>query len=115
MTMNNFLSAAPSAEAAVAEPELWFICVLGIAVVFVGLVCIILMVLLMNKLTTVGRSQKEEAPAAKTAVAFTPASAVTESNVIENRSEIIAAIVAAVAEESDTDISAIRVLSFKKL
>ena len=34
---------------------------------------------------------------------------------IENRSEIVAAVCAAVAEENGTDISAIRVVSFKKL
>ena len=34
---------------------------------------------------------------------------------IENRQEIIAAVSAVIAEELGTDVSAIRVLSFKKL
>ena len=34
---------------------------------------------------------------------------------IENRGEIIAAVSAALAEEMGTDISAIRILSFKKI
>ncbi|MBE6671078.1 MAG: hypothetical protein E7593_02635 [Ruminococcaceae bacterium] len=38
-----------------------------------------------------------------------------QNEVIENKQELIAAICAAVAEENGTDISAIRVLSFKKL
>jgi hypothetical protein len=34
---------------------------------------------------------------------------------IENREEIVAAVCAAVAEEEGVDISALRVVSFKKL
>ena len=34
---------------------------------------------------------------------------------IENRREIIAAVSAALAEEMGTDVSAIRILSFKKI
>jgi hypothetical protein len=37
------------------------------------------------------------------------------SAVIENRDELVAAVCAAVAEENGTDISAIRVVSFKKV
>jgi phenylpyruvate tautomerase PptA (4-oxalocrotonate tautomerase family) len=45
-------------------------------------------------------------------VAVAPA---TTSATIENRQEIIAAVTAACAEEMGTDISALRVISFKKL
>ena len=38
-----------------------------------------------------------------------------KNQVIENRQEIIAAVSAAVAEDMGTDISGIRILSFKKL
>ena len=41
--------------------------------------------------------------------------AVATPQVIENRQEIIAAVSAVVAEELGTDISAIRILSFKKI
>ena len=88
------------------------VCVIGVGVVFIGLACIIglveLMTLICNKLLDKSEMKKSSAPA-------NAASAPTSSGVIENRSEILAAVCAAVAEEEGTDISAIRVISFKKL
>lgn len=87
---------------------------IGIAVVFIGLVCIIglveLMTLICNKLLDGGKkgAKKQEAPKVSVAQPTTPVA-------VENRGEIIAAVCAAVAEEEGTDISAIRVISFKKL
>lgn len=91
------------------EPHWALVCLIGIAVVFVGLACIIGLVELMNLITTKVESKKKasEAPVASTAPAV--------STVIENRDEIVAAVCAAVAEENGTDISAIRVVSFKKI
>ena len=98
-----------------AEPNLAFVCGLGIAVVFIGLICIIGIVVLMNMVCR-GFSKIQSAPVAPTAPA-TPANAAPAAAPapIENRQEIIAAVCAAVAEENGTDISAIRVISFKKL
>ncbi len=39
----------------------------------------------------------------------------TKEEAIENRQEVLAAVCAAIAEENGTDISAIRVISFKKV
>ena len=55
-------------------------------------------------------NKAEETPAAT--VAATP---VAQNTVIENRQEIIAAVTAACAEEMGKDVSAIRVISFKKI
>ena len=102
------------------EPSLAFVCGLGIAVVFIGLICIIGIVVLMNMVCR-GFSKIQSAPAeASSAVPSAPVSAAPSAPVaapapIENRQEIIAAVCAAVAEENGTDISAIRVISFKKL
>jgi sodium pump decarboxylase gamma subunit len=99
------------------EPSLAFVCGLGIAVVFIGLICIIGIVVLMNMVCR-GFSKIQSAPAeASPAATSTPVSAapVAAPAPIENRQEIIAAVCAAVAEENGTDISAIRVISFKKL
>ena len=89
------------------------VCVIGIVVVFFGLACIIglveLMTFICNKILERGETKKASAPAQ--AVQSAPVS----SGVIENRGEILAAVCAAVAEEEGTDISAIRVISFKKL
>ena len=91
----------------------WYlVCLIGVAVVFVGLAIIIGLVELMNVVTTKKAPKKrnkglvEETAGVPVAVA---------STVIENRDEIVAAVCAAVAEENGTDISAIRVISFKKV
>ena len=82
------------------------VCLIGVGVVFVGLVIIIGLVELMNLFTK---------PSKKEAEAPAPSVAPVQSAVIENRDEIVAAVCAAVAEENGTDISAIRVVSFKKV
>lgn len=83
----------------------WFVICLGVGTVFVGLIAIIIICKIMSALCGSGRADKSE----KTE------SAPAASAVIENRQEIIAAVTAAAAEEMGADVSAIRVLSFKKL
>ena len=89
------------------QPSLAFVCFFGIAIVFVGLIvligCIYLMNFLCDKLVKQKAPEKASAPAP------------VASKEIANRGEIVAAVCAAVAEEEGTDISAIRVISFKKL
>ena len=108
-----------TALAATGEPSLAFVCMLGICVVFVGLICIIGIIMIMNILCTgLLREKKEKAPEAKS---DSPAASAPAANIapaaapIENKQEIVAAVCAAVAEENGTDISAIRVISFKKI
>ena len=92
---------------AAAEPSVWMVAGLGVVVVFVGLIAIVGLVLAMNKLCCRFLS-KQAAPAPTPA---TPAASAT----IENRAELVAAVCAAVAEEEGVDISALRVVSFKKI
>ena len=66
-----------------------FVCLMGLGTVFVGLVCIILLVTLMSYVCR--KSEGKSAPA--------PAAAVS----------------AAIAEEMGTDISAIRIISMKQI
>ena len=106
--------------AASSVPPTWFVIALGVAVVFVGLICIVGIIKIMNLLTSgtvkVQMASSEVAPATPAPAA--PAQAPVATPVaapIENRGEIIAAVCAAVAEENGTDVSAIRVISFKKL
>lgn len=98
------------AAAAEQGPSIWFVCVLGVAVVFVGLICIIGIISIMNKIFA---STKKSEPKKEAVPQVTPVAATEQK--IENRQEIIAAVCAAVAEENGTDISAIRVISFKKI
>lgn len=81
-----------------------FIVGMGVGTVFLGLVCIVLLCLIMSAICRAAERKPDTAAA--------PASA---EKPIENRQEIIAAVSAALAEEMGTDISAIRIHSFKKL
>ena len=93
----------------------WLVCVLGVSVVFVGLICIIGILYLMNFIIGLSEGKKTAKEVAPSAPAVAPTPAQAAGAPIENRREIIAAVCAAVAEEEGTDISAIRVISFKKL
>ncbi len=88
------------------EPSIGFVCAMGMGIVFIGLVCIVFITWLMGLACGKGKQKSESAPA--------PAPA-PDTQVIENKQEILAAVSAAVAEELGRDISAIRILSFKKL
>ena len=95
-----------------AELHWAIVCLIGISVVFVGLAAIIGLVELMNLVTNKLGGKKQ---VKKEETAGTNAPAPVVSGVIENRDEVVAAVCAAVAEENGTDISAIRVVSFKKV
>ena len=85
--------------------NVWFVCAMGVGTVFIGLICLILLC----KLMVLFRKPQEEAPATPT-----PAPVVAQQP-IENKEELLAAISAAVAEELGTDVSGIRIISFKRL
>ena len=82
--------------------------ILGIGTVFIGLICLIILCKILGLLF--GRKKENSAANPVGAVKTT----VQPAN-IENRGEIIAAVSCAIAEELGTDVSAIRILSFKKL
>lgn len=86
----------------------WFVICLGVGTVFVGLIAIIIICKIMSALCGSGRADKSEKKESAPVSSAAPA-------VIENRQEILAAVTAAAAEEMGTDVSAIRVLSFRKL
>ena len=84
-----------------------FVVGLGIGVVFVGLICIVILCKIVSAFCMIGQKNKtNDTPVAPE---------VATSEPIQNRQEIIAAVSAAIAEELGTDISAIRILSFKKI
>lgn len=89
-----------------------FVVCMGMGTVFVGLICIILLVKLMS---FVVNKVVKDAPAKKevqTAPAAAPAPAPAE---IPNRGELVAAVSAAIAEELGTDISKIQIHSIKRI
>ena len=85
-----------------------FVVILGIATVFVGLIGLIILCKILGAFCHISESKSKNS---NSPVATTP----VVNNTIENRQEIIAAVSAALAEELGTDVSAIRILSFKKI
>ncbi len=86
----------------------------GLLIVFIGLVCLVAIVYLMGAVCT--KLIREEDALAKSAPAPKAAPAVTNAKgEIANRDELVAILSAAVAEELGTDVSAIRVVSFKQI
>lgn len=85
----------------------WLVVVMGIGTVFVGLIAIIIICKIMS-LFFVKRKVEKASDVAAAPVA-------PKSEVIENRQAIIAAVCAACAEDMGTDVSALRVVSFKKI
>ncbi len=89
--------------------EIPYTVLIGVGAVFAGLICIIIMC----KIVGLFCGAKKPVDNAATVPATPVASA--KPQVIENRQEIIAAVSAAIAEDLGTDVSSIRILSFKKL
>ncbi len=81
-----------------------FVCLMGIGTVFIGLICIILLVSLMSFFCR--KTEKKEAAAAPVAVPRVE---------IADKGALIAAVSAAIAEDMGEDISAIRITSIKKV
>lgn len=107
-TVIGFFSSAIGNQTAAKVSDIpnWFVVCMGVGTVFVGLICIVIIC----KVTSLFcRPKKSKAANTEPTVETKP---VAE---IENRQEIIAAVSAAAAEDMGTDISAIRILSFKKI
>ena len=94
-----------------------FVCLMGICTVFIGLICIIVLVSVMSNIVRKTDKAMTKADASKN---YDPAKATEElihpSHVPDTlTAEIVAAVSAAIAEELGTDVSAIRIVSFKKV
>ncbi len=98
------------AAAVGAEPNVFFVFLMGMGTVMIGLFCIILLCSLMSAVVRKfsGSGDKGTPETKETAPPSAP-------SVIPNRGELVAAISAAVAEELGEDVGAIRILSLKKI
>ncbi len=88
--------------------------IVGVLIVFLGLVCLIAIVTMMGMICKRLFNEKNEAPKAVPSAAPV-ATAAPAPSPIPNRDELIVAFSAAVAEELGTDVSAIRVVSLKEI
>jgi len=79
-----------------------FVCVMGMSVTFFGLTCLIGLTVLLGRIS-------------KPAEVIPPQMSAPAAVDVPNRQEMIAAVSAALAEELGTDVTAIRILSFRKV
>ena len=89
-----------------------FVILMGMGIVFIGLICIIFVCMFMSFL--VRKLEKKPTEKAEAQQPIVSANAPTASP-IPSRPELAAAMAAAIAEYSGKDISGIRILSIKKL
>ena len=89
-----------------------FVCLMGMGTVFVGLVCIVVLVIGMSAICR-KLGHIEEAVTATTAAPVAAAPVVPQP--AANQGALMAAIAAAIAEDMGTDVSAIRIVSIKKV
>lgn len=88
-----------------------FVCLMGMGTVFVGLICIIILCKIASAVVNAS-GKKTESTAVEQAA---PVSETGTQVVSADRQQILAAVCAVIAEELGTDVSALKVLSFKKL
>lgn len=86
-----------------------FVCLMGFGTVFIGLICIVFLSMAMSAICQ--RLEKKPEPA--TAAPVTPKGPV--GGAIPNRTELVAAISAVLAEEMGAEVSAIRIVSLKRI
>lgn len=83
-----------------------FVCLMGLCTVFIGLICIIALVTVMS--AVVRKTERQNTAPAIPA----PAAAAAPSEITP---EMVAAVSAAIAENLGSDVSAIRIVSMKKI
>ena len=88
-----------------------FTCIMGIVTVFAGLISLIAITMAMS--AVIKAISKPDKNGTENKVVNTPASKKAEP--IANKQEIIAGVCAVIAEELGTEVSNIRVTSFKRL
>mgnify|MGYP004448105891 CR=1 FL=1 len=89
----------------------WFVVVMGLGTVFVGLISIVIILMIMGKIVQSATDKREAAVTASAANSQPIAQELTP----EEHGRIVAAVAAVIAEELGTDISAIRICSMKRV
>lgn len=100
---------AKAGESAINTMPSWQVIIIGLGVVFVGLICIIALCMLMSVVYRAVAGKKE------TAAPQAPVAAPAPAAEIPNRQQFVAAVSAVLAEEIGTDVTKLRILSIKKI
>lgn len=89
----------------------WFVILMGLGTVFIGLICIIILCKLLGAVCSIADAKNTQPQIAVP----TAASAPTPVQSSVNRQEVMAAIGVAIAEEIGAPVDAIRITSIKKI
>jgi len=94
----------------------WFVIVMGLGTVFIGLICIIVLCKILGAVCSLLEKQPAAPAANAPAASVAPAApSVSKSQDPAKRQEIIAAIGVAIAEECGVGVEAIRITTIKKI
>ncbi len=94
------------------EPSSGLVCAMGMGIVFLGLICIVIILGLMSAIVKLLAKNEPNEPVKAAPAAAAPA---PQPAVIANKGEFTAAVAAAIAEDLGTDISGIRILSITRM
>lgn len=98
------------------EIATWFVVVMGMGIVFIGLICLIALISIMGAIMKrVNAKQEAALAAARAAMPVRSPAPAAASAEIPNRGELVAAISVALAEELGKDVKAIRIHSIKRV
>ena len=111
--MNINVSATMDGSVVLGSGDIMLVCALGVGIVFAGLVCIVLLCTILSKVMKLFGEKEEAAPAAVAAPVAAPTSAAND--LPANRQEFVAAVSAAIAQQMGKDVSAIRIVSIKRV
>ena len=93
------------------------VCILGVGIVFAGLIVIILLCKILGAVCKISENltEKKSKSQAEPILSSTPLPQNSAPTQIANRGEVVAAISAAIAEDLGKDVSAIRIVSIEKM
>ena len=88
-----------------------FVCIMGMGIVFIGLICIVFICMFISFCVT----RMEKGENSSDSGAGTAAAAAETELPAEEKRKVVAGVCAAIAEELGPDVTNIRVLSFKRV
>lgn len=106
-------TAAPAVQGG-SEIATWFVCVMGMATVFIGLVSLIILIKIVSLIMGGKASVKTEQAGGELPAAPAPVPVPAHAD-IPNRGALVAAVSAALAEELGKDVRAIRIVKIEKV
>ncbi len=93
----------------------WFVIVMGMGTVFIGLICIVLLCKILGAICSLFDGKSSDSKEIGTPEAQAVSARQTVAPAFSNRQEVVAVIGAVIAEECGVDVEAIRIKSIKRI